>query len=134
MATHRTVVSSRGREAPVIEVQVGDFIRKNEIGKGSFATVYLASHRVSRLSWAFYNCSLLLMAASETEVLRRHQVGHHGKAHGKAEGEFELGDNHFEEAETPPHRRSLRMCRHASVHPPGHGILPNVRSRGLHEG
>jgi len=46
MATHRTSAGHSRREAPVIEVPVGDFIRKNEIGKGSFATVYLASHRV----------------------------------------------------------------------------------------
>ena len=29
------------------DVQIGDFVRGREIGKGSFATVYLASHRVS---------------------------------------------------------------------------------------
>lgn len=46
MASHRTSATHSRREAPVIEVAVGDFIRKNEIGKGSFATVYLASHRV----------------------------------------------------------------------------------------
>ncbi|CAD0091740.1 unnamed protein product, partial [Aureobasidium vineae] len=45
MATHRTSTGHSRREAPVVEVPVGDFIRKNEIGKGSFATVYLASHR-----------------------------------------------------------------------------------------
>jgi serine/threonine-protein kinase ULK/ATG1 len=46
MATHRSSAGHGRREAQVIEVPVGDFIRKNEIGKGSFATVYLASHRV----------------------------------------------------------------------------------------
>lgn len=46
MATHRSSAGHSRREAQVIEVPVGDFIRKNEIGKGSFATVYLASHRV----------------------------------------------------------------------------------------
>ncbi|KAI4731888.1 kinase-like protein [Aureobasidium sp. EXF-10728] len=45
MATHRASAGHSRREAPVVEVPVGDFIRKNEIGKGSFATVYLASHR-----------------------------------------------------------------------------------------
>lgn len=47
MASHRTSAGHSRREAPVVEVAVGDFIRKNEIGKGSFATVYLASHRVN---------------------------------------------------------------------------------------
>jgi len=28
------------------DLQIGDFIRGKEIGKGSFATVYLASHKV----------------------------------------------------------------------------------------
>jgi serine/threonine-protein kinase ULK/ATG1 len=46
MASHRTSTGHSRREAPVVEIAVGDFIRKNEIGKGSFATVYLASHRV----------------------------------------------------------------------------------------
>ncbi|KAK6002639.1 hypothetical protein QM012_001389 [Aureobasidium pullulans] len=51
MATHRSSAGHSRREAQVIEVPVGDFIRKNEIGKGSFATVYLASHR-KRKSYA----------------------------------------------------------------------------------
>ncbi|KAH0080521.1 kinase-like protein, partial [Aureobasidium melanogenum] len=51
MATHRSSAGHGRREAQVIEVPVGDFIRKNEIGKGSFATVYLASHR-KRKSYA----------------------------------------------------------------------------------
>ncbi|KAI5194918.1 hypothetical protein AUEXF2481DRAFT_67624 [Aureobasidium subglaciale EXF-2481] len=51
MASHRTSSGHSRREAPVVELTVGDFIRKNEIGKGSFATVYLASHR-KRKSYA----------------------------------------------------------------------------------
>ncbi|KAI4735329.1 kinase-like protein [Aureobasidium sp. EXF-12298] len=51
MASHRTPAGHSRREAPVVEIAVGDFIRKNEIGKGSFATVYLASHR-KRKSYA----------------------------------------------------------------------------------
>ncbi|KAI5240410.1 kinase-like protein [Aureobasidium subglaciale] len=51
MASHRTSSGHSRREAQVVELTVGDFIRKNEIGKGSFATVYLASHR-KRKSYA----------------------------------------------------------------------------------
>lgn len=38
--------SSRSKKDEEPEMQVGEFIRKGEIGKGSFATVYIASHRV----------------------------------------------------------------------------------------
>lgn len=56
MATHRTSSGHSRREtAPVVEIPVGDFIRKNEIGKGSFATVYLASHRVCKTRLASSN-------------------------------------------------------------------------------
>jgi serine/threonine-protein kinase ULK/ATG1 len=53
MASHRTSAGHSRREAPVVEIAVGDFIRKNEIGKGSFATVYLASHRVRNSDLVF---------------------------------------------------------------------------------
>jgi serine/threonine-protein kinase ULK/ATG1 len=46
MASQRTSAGHSRRESATVEIAVGDFIRKNEIGKGSFATVYLASHRV----------------------------------------------------------------------------------------
>jgi len=45
MASQRTSTGHTRRESATVEIAVGDFIRKNEIGKGSFATVYLASHR-----------------------------------------------------------------------------------------
>lgn len=51
MASPRPAPSSRRQPARVAETDrppddlIGDFVRKNEIGKGSFATVYLAQHR-----------------------------------------------------------------------------------------
>jgi serine/threonine-protein kinase ULK/ATG1 len=53
MASQRTSAGHSRRESATVEIAVGDFIRKNEIGKGSFATVYLASHRV-RISDRFF--------------------------------------------------------------------------------
>ena len=51
MASPRPAPSSRRQPARVTNTDrppddlVGDFVRKNEIGKGSFAHVYLAQHR-----------------------------------------------------------------------------------------
>jgi serine/threonine-protein kinase ULK2 len=53
MATHRQPASSSRKAAANPEQEpdeiVGEFRRGKEIGKGSFATVYMAQHRVSLL-------------------------------------------------------------------------------------
>ena len=52
MATPRAPPASGSRRLPSSNVEpepegvIGDFLRGKEIGKGSFATVYLAQHRV----------------------------------------------------------------------------------------
>lgn len=49
MAAYKPQASSSRRDPPEIlpDEIIGDFERSKEIGKGSFATVYLAQHRVS---------------------------------------------------------------------------------------
>lgn len=57
MATPRAPPASGSRRPPPSssmepepEGVIGDFLRGKEIGKGSFATVYLAQHRVRSLA------------------------------------------------------------------------------------
>ena len=70
----------RPREHGHREVRIGSFTRKDEIGKGSFATVYSATHTVSEpLICNVYALkqrpSLMIAGLGRSRNTRRHQNG-----------------------------------------------------------
>ncbi|KAK4979429.1 Serine/threonine-protein kinase [Elasticomyces elasticus] len=74
MATPRAPPSSLRRLPPpreerVEEITIGDFVRREEIGKGSFAAVYRATHRKKKQYAAVKSVSLLMLSKKLKENL-----------------------------------------------------------------
>lgn len=71
-APRTTTLSRRSAPVPPPEAQpddvIGEFRRGKEIGKGSFATVYLAQHRVCHM--CARSQEVLTIIVVEKEVLR----------------------------------------------------------------
>ena len=158
MATPRAppaAVSRRPPPPPSLEQEpdeiVGEFRRGKEIGKGSFATVYLAQHRVcplrplviayieqdpiiipSRIA-SHRPSNTMLTSAVEEEVVCCRQGSPDVKAYQEAQREPRHRDQHLEEPPASPHRCNVQSCRKTCPLLSYHGVLSTLGSVSVYE-
>lgn len=90
---------------------VGRYTRLDEIGRGSFATVYQGVHTVCTFSppYRIDEQMLISLFALEITHLCRHQVGQPVEAQPEAEGESLLRDSDPQGSLPSSYRRSHRL-------------------------
>lgn len=140
--------SRRPRESTQGDVDIGSFRRLEEIGKGSFATVYKAMHTVStrsfssrivshsfdgvmeasqqRVSSAFSDTFTNTDCGLEKRRLRSHQVGQSllAQQEQEVEGEPFWRDSDPERSTPSSHRLPYRLSGEQLAYTLGDGILP----------
>lgn len=108
MSSAQPVPSStrRNRDASHAEVPIGRYIRLDQIGRGSFATVYQGVHAVCfSVSYGFMFYSMLICSCIETSILRRYQIGQSIETQQETQGESLVGNRYLKR---PP---SSAYCR-----------------------
>lgn len=146
--------SSRRRNCLTDDGLVGDFVIGGEIGKGSFAQVFLGKHRVSvhalhahrtahrmsrsprplrRLILGLFADLCVFLCILDLRCRRRRQVRRPRPSQQKVKRESLWGNQDPQAPPTPTHRRSPRLRRKRPAHQPDHGVLRTRRSLHVHQ-